>query len=69
MLLSGLLEQALVVRNAVLAVDEAGEKVVSVMYGFMRGSLLGHWIANWRDQRLKMSAFVDKKGLTYPAIV
>ena len=47
MLLSGLLEQALVVRNAVLAVDEAGEKVVSVMQydieGVIPGPLGGQW--------------------------
>lgn len=40
-LLSGLLEQALVVRNAVLAVDEAGEKVVSVMRYDIEGDIAG----------------------------
>lgn len=69
MLLSGLLEQALVVRNAVLAVDEAGEKVVSVKYGFKRRSFPGHWKVKSRDQLLKMRAFVMEGSLTYPAIV
>lgn len=41
MLLSGILEQALVVRNAVLAVDEAGEKVVSVMRYDIEGVIAG----------------------------